>query len=358
MFVSVILIILCHLGLFLDECHADSIAVPCAAVTNQVPIYVHPSAFRSGQTVNITQPTSTDCAAYLIPITAGPTPATIVLTDGTVQTVAPIISGTPFAFLPVNSVVTNRITTLSCNGCSFPIDCTDVISAQTSSGSGAVCFSADAKLRLMNGETKRMDELELNDWVLAVNNSQAVYSNVDSWYHRVPDQTATFISIQLDNGKALKLTPKHFIYRSECQNSEWIVPFEKIAESKPVYAEEIRPGDCLYHLAILKDELVFVEKRVTHISLVEEVGIYAPMTGEGNIVVNDILASCQTLLDMPILQSDFFKMIQRWPVISWLLGVFDNKEQSKVELPLGLNFFLDYLGYILPEAFTLSVIYS
>ncbi|KAI1706613.1 hint module domain-containing protein [Ditylenchus destructor] len=352
MFISVLLIILWYLGVFLDECYSDTIAVPCAAVTSQVPIYIDPSTFQSGQTVNITQPTSTDCAAYLIPITAGPAPATVVLTDGTVQTVAPIISGTLFAFLPVNSMVTNRITALGCNGCSFPIDCTDNTPAVTSPASGAVCFSADAKLRLMNGDTKRMDELELNDWVLAVNNSQAVYSNVDSWYHRVPDQSATFISIHLENGKALKLTPKHFIYRSKCQNSEWIVPFEKIAESKPVYADEIRPGDCLYHLAILKDELVFVEKRVTHISLVEEVGIYAPMTGEGNIVVNDILASCQTLLDMPILQSDFFKMIQRWPVISWLLGVFDNKEQNKVELPLGLKFFLDYLGNILPDALT------
>lgn len=34
------------------------------------------------------------------------------------------------------------------------------------------CFSADTNVRLSNGEIKRMDELNINDWVLSADDSQ------------------------------------------------------------------------------------------------------------------------------------------------------------------------------------------
>ncbi|KAI1732504.1 hint module domain-containing protein [Ditylenchus destructor] len=284
-----------------------------------------------------------DCAAYFFAVPQGTTSATITTTDpaAPIETVNPILPGMPFSFAPVNTALTSRITTVSCNGCNFPIDCADTTSP-------AACFSADARLRLIDGNTKRMDELELNDWVLAANKSQMVYSNVISWFHRIHDEKALFLHILLENGKTLKLTSKHFIYRNKC-NGWQPVPFETITKDRPIYAEDLRVGDCLYHLAIKGKELVFVERRIVNVSAVEEIGIYAPLTGEGNIVVNDILASCYTIIDSNVLQTDFFKIIQRWPLISWLLGVFETHGQSKVNLPFGLKYLVNYLSQLMPD---------
>lgn len=76
-----------------------------------------------------------------------------------------------------------------------------------------------------------------------------MYSEVESWIHRLPDQQADFLVIQLDIGKALTLTPKHFIYRSKCLGQDRVVPFQEIAQIRPLFAEEVHPGDCLLQLA-------------------------------------------------------------------------------------------------------------
>ena len=44
------------------------------------------------------------------------------------------------------------------------------------------------------------------------------------------------------------------------------------------------------------------------ISVVEERGIYAPMTSNGDIVVNDVLASCYNVVNNKFMQGGFFQV--------------------------------------------------
>uniref|UniRef100_A0A915CIV1 Hint domain-containing protein n=1 Tax=Parascaris univalens TaxID=6257 RepID=A0A915CIV1_PARUN len=72
---------------------------------------------------------------------------------------------------------------------------------------------------ISNGEIKRMDELKVNDWILSARNADMEYVRVKSWMHRLPQQEATFLQLNLDDGNSIKLTRKHFIYRTDCSGS-------------------------------------------------------------------------------------------------------------------------------------------
>ncbi|KAK6015783.1 intein splicing region, partial [Ostertagia ostertagi] len=79
------------------------------------------------------------------------------------------------------------------------------------------CFTGDTKVRVITGEEKRLDELKVNDWVQTLKGAEIKYAPVSFWLHRVPSQKAEFVRLELSDGTELKLTAKHFIYKTECE---------------------------------------------------------------------------------------------------------------------------------------------
>uniref|UniRef100_A0A1I7XX90 HintN domain-containing protein n=1 Tax=Steinernema glaseri TaxID=37863 RepID=A0A1I7XX90_9BILA len=104
-------------------------------------------------------------------------------------------------------------------------------------GGGYWCFTADTLVEKIDGKKIRMDEITMEDWLLSINGSQAVYSPMDSWVHRMPEAKAQFHRIELDDGKVLKLTAKHYIYKTQCSAPGEVVPFEQISR-EAVFAEQ------------------------------------------------------------------------------------------------------------------------
>uniref|UniRef100_A0A915E4M9 Uncharacterized protein n=1 Tax=Ditylenchus dipsaci TaxID=166011 RepID=A0A915E4M9_9BILA len=72
------------------------------------------------------------------------------------------------------------------------------------------------------------------------------------------------------------------------------------------------------------------------------------MTGEGNILVEDTLTSCQTNLDSPDVQQNFFKTIKSWSIARWLF-YHDSAKQNTVELSTGIDLIINLLEYIFPK---------
>lgn len=95
----------------------------------------------------------------------------------------------------------------------------------------------------------------------------------------MPNVEAEFHRIELTDGKVLKLTSHHYIYKTECSDENNPIPFKKLNQV-PVYAEKVRVGDCLYVLSGKEEEEedFFEQRRVQRIDIVKETGIYAPMT--------------------------------------------------------------------------------
>ncbi|KAI6173326.1 Intein splicing protein [Aphelenchoides besseyi] len=213
-------------------------------------------------------------------------------------------------------------------------------------GGSMFCFTADTMVRLSSGEQKRMDELKQGDWVLSANGSQMVYANVESWIHRMPEIEADFHRIELTDGKVLKLTAKHYLYKTECTAEDRPIAFEKV-NSHPVYAERVNEGDCLY--AIPENEnSYFVQKRVKKVDIVTERGIYAPMTSNGDIVVNDIFASCFNILNNRVMQQSFVESVSSLPSLRWIFG---EQDEQISDLPFGTSLIVELMDYVLPTSF-------
>ena len=43
-----------------------------------------------------------------------------------------------------------------------------------------------------------------------------VFSKVSIWLHKNPDQVAVFHKLTLEDGRTLKLTGKHYIFKTKC----------------------------------------------------------------------------------------------------------------------------------------------
>uniref|UniRef100_A0A0K0CYW2 HintC domain-containing protein n=1 Tax=Angiostrongylus cantonensis TaxID=6313 RepID=A0A0K0CYW2_ANGCA len=124
------------------------------------------------------------------------------------------------------------------------------------------------------------------------------------WIHREPNILAKFVTIMTDYGKMLALTPRHLIFRNKCGEH-----YEDRANGLPpnsqaVYAEELEVGDCVYLL--YKDG--FRQQKLQDISITSRRGIFSPLTPNGRIIVNDMLASCYSDVNEATLQNTYFSV--------------------------------------------------
>lgn len=160
----------------------------------------------------------------------------------------------------------------------------------------------------------------------------------------MPKLKAEFIKIELSDGKSLKITSKHYIYKSECTHENKVVPVDQMNHI-PVFAEKVEIGDCLYVLSADQPH-TFEQRRVQTIDIVEEVGIYAPMTSTTNIIVNDIYASCYNVVNNQVMYDFFTQDIQNIPSIG---SIFGESVENEVDLPLGTRLIIGLMKYVLPN---------
>lgn len=78
------------------------------------------------------------------------------------------------------------------------------------------CFSGDTLVKLKNNKIKQLSKLSIDDWILSAGNDKMGYSKVLSWLHRMPEEKAEFLKFTLQNGKYLKITRNHFIFKIQC----------------------------------------------------------------------------------------------------------------------------------------------
>ncbi|KAL3096889.1 hypothetical protein niasHT_023751 [Heterodera trifolii] len=210
------------------------------------------------------------------------------------------------------------------------------------------CFTGDTLVQLVDGTQKRMDKLTMGDWVASANGSQLLFSMVESWIHRKPEEEAEFVRLQLEDGRTLKLTAKHFIYASKCSGDGGYVPVEW-ARARMVYADEVRVGDCVF----AQDEsgqMALFERRVLSIDTVREKGIYAPMTGTGDIMAQGVLASCYSIEANNVLQKSFFNNWKTLPLIDQIYGHVSEEEVGLSNSPGWLRFLVEnVMPFVVPK---------
>jgi hypothetical protein len=151
----------------------------------------------------------------------------------------------------------------------------------------AQCFPSDASISVLEvfkgrkeaqTRVKRMSELRVGDRVLSQNGYSKVFAFMDD-ANNVLD--VSYVQLATAAGASLTLTPDHMLYAHD--------------DRRPVLAETVVKGDKIWMQvssnATTIEYPTFVASTVVSVSTVVKQGMHAPLTVEGSIVVDGVLAS-------------------------------------------------------------------
>lgn len=150
------------------------------------------------------------------------------------------------------------------------------------------CFPGWAWVTVVGGGQKTLSSLSPGDRVMAMSRTgQVVFSPVLLFLHQDPDSWATFVSLETEEGHRLALTPHHLIF---------IAPHSRVPCNKyqAQFSSRAKTGD---YILIHKAEGQISTSRIISVSVVGSLGVYAPLTEDGTLFVNGILASSYALIE-------------------------------------------------------------
>lgn len=157
------------------------------------------------------------------------------------------------------------------------------------------CFPGGALVSLENGSRMAMQDLQLGERVLASlhddGSGQLIFSEVIGFLDRQTSARALFYTIETESGAALSLTAAHLVFVAE-GNCSGLVPRGQL---RTVFASEVQLGQCVVSAQGLGQEGRL--SRVVRVQLSEDIGVFAPLTLHGTVVVNDIVSSCYAAMD-------------------------------------------------------------
>lgn len=181
------------------------------------------------------------------------------------------------------------------------------------------CFPGEALVTLESGGQKSIGDLRPGERVLASAGSdgsgELVYSEVLAFLDRDPVTWKLFYTLHTEAGARLSLTAAHLVFVSEGNCSEGAAPAR--GALRTVYASDARPGQC-----VLVSEGEAGQRhgegrlsRITRVTVRGSRGAFAPLTQQGTLVVDGVVASCYAVLEQHSLAHWAFsplRLLHRW----------------------------------------------
>ena len=176
------------------------------------------------------------------------------------------------------------------------------------------CFPADATVRTQGGQSKRISELAIGESVAAVDSvGNVVYSPVLLFLDRDAEQRRNFVVLRTERGAQLTLTPSHLIYT---------------IATNDIDANDAQLVATFAHRVQIDDWIVTVDsdghsrrQRVVDVGVAAHTGVFAPLTEEGTLVVDDVVVSCYAVVDDQRLAHWAFAPVRMWTRICRALGL-------------------------------------
>lgn len=165
----------------------------------------------------------------------------------------------------------------------------------------------------------------------------AVYSEVIMFMDRDAKQSREFVRLDTDGGASLTATPGHLLL---------VWKYVEQAQ-RYMFAEKVEEGDFL----LVNVNGTLVPRKVLRVSAELHTGVYAPLTREGTIVVNEVTASCYAMVDSQRIAHWSF-LPARWAntVSSWFTTADANRETPRQS---GIHWYANALysikDYFLPS---------
>lgn len=136
-----------------------------------------------------------------------------------------------------------------------------------------VCFPLSATVRMDNGDSISMRDLDAGHHVHV--SERGIVSPVYLFSHRLHHGLHEFVRLTAESGHSISLSPAHYLY----------------ANDQLTAASAVRIGDVL--------RTVDGPSRVTRVDMVHDVGLVAPHTMHGDIVVDGVVVSSYTMAVHP-----------------------------------------------------------
>ncbi|CAJ0959702.1 unnamed protein product, partial [Mesorhabditis belari] len=167
-----------------------------------------------------------------------------------------------------------------------------VAAAAPAAAAGRNCFAADSIVSTPRGP-RRMDELQVGDHVLVPSaNGVPKYEMIEMFYHRIPDRRTNFVVLETESGHKLSVTALHLLPFGDCEEMGKLLNQSEgidMALQGSRFAHRAKIGECILRTAengeIRAERIVKIGRRIS-------TGIYSPITVEGSIIVDGVLASC------------------------------------------------------------------
>lgn len=121
------------------------------------------------------------------------------------------------------------------------------------------------------------------------------FSPVLMMIHSNPNERANFLQLYTKGGKKINITPSHLLMTvTEDDYPEHITFNKTYGRLKSKFAGQIKMGD---QLLIQEDETSFVLDTVVGLKSAELEGVFAPLTEEGNVIIDEALVSCYAMIN-------------------------------------------------------------
>ena len=152
------------------------------------------------------------------------------------------------------------------------------------------CFPSDALVECEDGSMVRMDALTTGKKIKAVNSrGEPVFSEVFMWLIYEPDMMGDFVRIETATG-VIRLSVHHYIHT-------WTDALGFWNDCLLLSGQEVTVGQYV----MVRGEMA----EILSISRVSERGLISPVTLEGTVIVDSVLASCSTTYEDLVKTSRF-----------------------------------------------------
>uniref|UniRef100_A0A9L0IV18 Hedgehog protein n=2 Tax=Laurasiatheria TaxID=314145 RepID=A0A9L0IV18_EQUAS len=171
------------------------------------------------------------------------------------------------------------------------------------------CFPGSATVHLERGGTKLVKDLRPGDRVLAADDQgRLLYSDFLTFLDRDDGAKKVFYVIETrEPRERLLLTAAHLLFVAPHNDSAAGEPGAPWSAGSPpgarpgrraLFASRVRPGQRVYVVAERGGDRRLLPAAVHSVTLREEAtGAYAPLTAQGTILINRVLASCYAVIE-------------------------------------------------------------
>lgn len=161
------------------------------------------------------------------------------------------------------------------------------------------CFDGHGRLLTEEFGWRLMAEIHIGDKVLSLNDDgELEYNRVLSFMDTDANAKGLFHTIETEQNQ-LTLTAKHLVYTvPENYTKDFSVRNLQVS-----YAQDVKPGqhilivDSRVSLSSNRYILDMYPTRVLRVSLKRSVGVYAPLTKHGTLVVDGVVVSCYAYIN-------------------------------------------------------------